>query len=113
MCPRRVLDPRVKDEPTMNNEIKSDSGYEGEGLLLEDEAPHLELWVENPEIGEPSFRYFVPIGEDPVAAYSVHVARDDTDEVTRIVEVLPGQEWVIEVSTYAGWERIWAKWREG
>ena len=95
-----------------DNGIKSEWGVESEGWAPDDMA-NLELWVENPEIGEPSFRYFIPTGHDPVASYRQHVSRDDTDEVTRVIEIIAGAEWVIEVSTYAGWERIWAKWRDG
>lgn len=92
-----------------NAQIESEWGTEAEGWASE--GDHLELWVENPDIGDPSFRYFIPKGDDPIADYASHVARDETDEVTRTVEIVPGEEWVLEVSTYAGWERIWAKWR--
>lgn len=90
--------------------IQSPHGCEFEGLTHE--GRRLELWVDDPEIGEPAFRWFESDADDLINAYGSHVSRDGTDAVTEVFETLPGSEWVMSVSTYGSWYRVWAKLRD-
>lgn len=99
----------IPDEPESNC-VESLYGREFEEFG--GEGRRLELWIEDPEIGEPTFRWFESDTEDLVGAFRDHIAHDGTDEVTEVIETSLGCEWVIAVSTYAGSYRVWAKLRD-
>lgn len=99
----------IKTEHGVDVEGRFDESAFDEGALPE---TYLELWIDNAEVGEPSFRYFYSHRTDLIEAYRDHTEDDGALDVVQLTETAPGSEWVVVSSGYGGGERAWAKLRE-